>query len=136
MQSSISSEADARPARPSRLASGWSTFASIYLALAGTIGVIYGVAALANRDFFNDSGLLWSNLSAWGWVSIVLGGLEILIALEIYRRTMAGAIGGMAIAVLAFIANFLAIGAYPIWSVIAMVMNGFVIWALPRAIDN
>ena len=136
MQTSISRSADGRSGSPSRLASGWATFASIYLGLAGTIGVIYGVAALANRDFFNDSGLLWSNLSSWGWLMIALGALQILIALQIHRRTMAGAIGGMAIAVCAFIANFLAIGAYPVWSVIAMVMNGFVLWALPRAIED
>jgi len=136
MQTSTSRSTAAPPNSPSRLASGWATFASVYLGLAGIIGVIYGIAALTNRDFFNDSGLLWSNLSAWGWVSIVLGGLQIMIALDIHRRTTFGAIGGMTIAVFAFIANFLAIGAYPVWSVIAMVMNGFVIWALPRAIEN
>jgi hypothetical protein len=123
------------PAHPSRVISSWATFASVYLALAGVLDVIYGIATLRNRDYFNESDLLWSNISAWGWLAIALGGLQILISSQIHRRKMAGAIGGMAIAIFAFIANFLSVGAYPIWSVTAMVVNGFVIWALPRSIE-
>ena len=121
---------------PSRAVTAWTTFAWIYLALGGVLNVIYGIAALRNKSYFREDSLLWSNLDTWGWVAIVIGGLAILFAVLIYRRTMAGAIGGMAIAIFAFIANFLSIGAYPVWSVIAMVINGFVIWALPRSVES
>jgi nitrate reductase NapE component len=121
--------------RPSRAVSGWATFAGVSLALAGVLNVIYGIATLRNRGYFEGKDLLWSNISTWGWLAIALGALELLIATQIHRRTMAGAIGGMAAAIFAFIANFLSVGAYPIWSVTMMVVNGFVIWALPRSVE-
>jgi hypothetical protein len=113
-----------------------ATFVWIYLGLAGVLQVIYGIATLRNRDYFHEDGLLWSNLTSWGWLAIVLGALEILIAVKVYQRTLFGAVAGTAIAVCAFIANFLSIGAYPAWSIIAMVVNAYVIWALPRSIDT
>lgn len=119
---------------PSRAVEFWTTFTWIYLVFAGVLNVIYGIAALRNRGYFHESDLLWANLSSWGWLAIAIGALQILIALKVRERTMGGAIAGMAIAVCAFIANFLSIGAYPAWSIIAMVVNGFVIWALPRSV--
>jgi hypothetical protein len=120
---------------PPEAASVGAAFAWIYLALAGVLNVIYGIATLANSDYFHKNDLLWSNIKAWGWVAIVIGGVQLLIAYKVSQRTLGGAIAGVAIACLAFIANFLSVGAYPIWSVIAMALNAWVIWALPRAVD-
>jgi hypothetical protein len=109
---------------------GWVIFAIVYLGLAGVLNLIYGIAALQNKQYFHEGGLLWSNLDTWGWVSIIVGALLLLVAALIAMRSTFGAVLGIAMASFAFIANFLAIGAYPVWSVIAMVLDGFVIWAL------
>jgi hypothetical protein len=121
--------------QPPEAASIGNAFAWIYLALAGTLNVIYGIATLANRDYFHGRDLLWSNIKVWGWIAIAIGALELLIAYKVSQRTLGGAIAGVGIAMLAFIANFLSVGTYPIWSVIAMALNAWVIWALPRAVD-
>jgi hypothetical protein len=109
---------------------GWVVFATVYLGIVGVLNVIYGIAALNNKQYFNEGGLLWSNLKTWGWVSIILGACQIATSGFIYARTKFGAVLGILLASMAFIANFLSIGAYPVWSVIAMVLSGFVIWAL------
>jgi hypothetical protein len=119
---------DSRSATPR--GEGWVAFAIVYLALVGILNVIYGIAALSNKDYFNSGGLLWANLNTWGWVSIVLGAFQLFVAGMLYARSTFAAVIAIFLASLAFIANFLAIGAYPVWSVIAMVLDGFVIWAL------
>jgi hypothetical protein len=119
---------EARPQTPR--GEGWVVFAMVFLGLAGILNVIYGIAALSNKDYFHESGLLWSNLNTWGWVTIILGAIQIIVACMLYVRSAFGLVLGVFLAALSFIANFLAIGAYPVWSVIAMVLDGFVIWAL------
>jgi hypothetical protein len=109
---------------------GWVAFAIVYLGLVGILNVIYGIAALSNKSYFHENSLLWSNLKTWGWILIILGAFQIVTAGLIYTRSAFGAIFGIFLASLAFIANFLSIGAYPAWSIIAMVLSGFVIWAL------
>lgn len=119
-------EAQAQRAR----GAGWVVFASVYLGLAGILNVIYGIATLENKQYFHESGLLWSNLDTWGWVAIIVGALQLAIAGFLWARNAFGLVLGIFVAMLGFIANFLSIGAYPVWSVIAMVLDGFVIWAL------
>jgi hypothetical protein len=102
----------------------------VWLALVGVLNIIYGIAALSNKSYFHEGGLLWSNLSTWGWVAIILGAIQLLVSGLLYARNTAGTVLGIFFASLSFIASFLAIGAYPAWSIIAMVLDGFVIWAL------
>jgi hypothetical protein len=109
---------------------GWVVFAIVYLGLVGILNVIYGIAGLSNKEYFRENSLLWSNLKTWGWILIILGAFQIVTACLIYARSAFGAIFGIFLSSLAFIANFLSIGAYPAWSIIAMVLSGFVIWAL------
>jgi hypothetical protein len=131
-QQAIPPEAQPRTPR----GEGWVVFAIVYLGLVGILNVIYGIAALSNKDYFRENSLLWSNLKTWGWVLIVLGAFQILTAGAIYARTAWGAILGIFLASLAFIANFLSIGAYPAWSIIAMVLSGFVIWGLSASMSD
>jgi hypothetical protein len=116
--------------RPLPRGEGWVLFTMVYLGLAGILNVIYGIAALENKTYFHEGSLLWSNLSTWGWTAIILGACQMIVAGFLYARSTVGYLMGIFFASLAFIANFLAIGAYPVWSVIAMVLQGFVIWAL------
>jgi hypothetical protein len=120
---------DTRTSREPR-GEGWVLFAGVYLGLAGVLNVIYGIAAQSNKSYFHEGSLIWSNLSTWGWITLALGALQLLSAGLLMTGSSFGAIMAIFFSSLAFIANFLAIGAYPVWSVIAMVLSGFVIWGL------
>lgn len=118
------------PNRTEPRGEGWVAFAIVWLAMVGILNIIYGIAALDNKSYFREGSLLWSNLNTWAWVAIVLGALQLLVSIMLYRRNAFGSIAAIFLASLSFIANFLAIGAYPAWSIIAMVLDGFVIWAV------
>jgi hypothetical protein len=109
---------------------GWVAFASAYLAIAGGMHVIWGIVALSNKSAFHEDGLVWSKLDTWGWIAIVLGGLQMVAALMIFARRFAGQWLGGVLAIAGVFLSFLAAGAYPIWSVMALVANGLVLWAV------
>jgi hypothetical protein len=118
----------AHSARPRR--SGWVTFAGVYLFIVGAMNLIWGIAALAEGDNFNEDGLVWSTLNTWAWIVLILGAFELLVALLILSRSIVGSVMGLFLASVGAIVNFLSLGAYPVWSVIALVINGLIIWAL------
>jgi hypothetical protein len=72
---------------------------------------------------------MWS-LNSWGAIHIVIGCLQLLTALLIFSGSGAGAVLGVLFSFLSAIGALLAIGAYPIWSIIILVIDGLVIYAL------
>jgi hypothetical protein len=62
---------------------GWVVFAGIMLAIAATLNIIWGVAAVAGSGFFVAGAdyILITNQATWGWIAIGFGALEFLAAL-------------------------------------------------------
>ena len=113
-----------------RPGSGWIAFAGAYLCLAGGLHIIWGIVALSNKDAFRESGLVWSNLNTWGWVAIVVGTLQVVGGFMVFAQRFAGQWLAGVLAIMGIFVSFFSLGAYPIWSVIVMVCNGLVLWAV------
>ena len=92
--------------------------------------MIWGIVALSNKSAFHESGLVWSTLNTWGWIAIVTGTLQAVAGLMIVARRFAGQWLGGVLAIVGIFVSFFSAGAYPIWSVIALVANGLVLWAV------
>jgi hypothetical protein len=110
--------------------SGWVTFAGAYLLVAGLMNLIWGIVALSNKSAFHESGLVWSTLNTWGWIAIVTGVLQVVAGITIAARRFAGQWLGGVLAIVGIFVSFFSVGAYPVWSVIALVANGIVLWAV------
>jgi hypothetical protein len=111
-------------------AQGWINFAAAYLLVAGGITVIWGIVALANKSAFAEDGLVWSKLNTWGWIAIGAGVLQMVAALLVMARQFSGQWLAGVMAIGGIFVHLLAVGAYPVWSVIAIVANGLVLWAV------
>ncbi len=110
--------------------SGWATFVAVYLTLTGVLNIVWGIAALSNKSYFTAGGLLWSELNTWGWVAIIVGAIQVLGAMLVAARRAGGAIIAGSLAFFGIMLNFLSIGAYPVWSVILLVIDAMIIWAV------
>ena len=76
-----------RPAEGEKTGAGWVMFAGIMLLIAGVLNVIYGIAAIDNSKFFvhaTETQYILSGLNTWGWVTLILGALEIVAAFSIW----------------------------------------------------
>ena len=113
-----------------RPGSGWIAFAGAYLMLAGGLHIIWGIVALANKDAFREGGLVWANLNTWGWIAIVVGVLQLVAGFMVFAQRFAGQWLAGVMAILGIFVAFFGLGAYPIWSVIIIVCNGLVLWAV------
>jgi hypothetical protein len=113
-----------------RTRAGWLVFAGVYLLVAGTMNAIWGLAALTDRRVLLEEGLAWSTLTTWGWVSVAVATVQLSAGALVLARRVVGRVLAVAIAMAGLFVNFLSIGAYPIWSILALVANGLVLWAV------
>jgi hypothetical protein len=97
--------------------SGWVTFAGVMLLIAGVLNVIYGIAAIGDSNFFiNDTKYIFSNLNTWGWITLVIGVIQMFAAFSLWSGNLYGRIIGIGAAGLSAISALLSIPAYPFWS--------------------
>jgi hypothetical protein len=110
---------------------GWILFAGIMLMVVGVLNVIWGIAAIGNSSFFiNDSKYILSNLNTWGWVTLILGVVQLLAAFSIWAGNQFGRWVGIAVAGLSLIGALLSIPAYPFWSLAIFAIDILVIYGL------
>jgi hypothetical protein len=120
--------------QPSGWAVGGLAFAASALILVGVFQIIDGIVAIANDDFFvrTRNYTFDLDLTAWGWIHLLLGILALAVGIGLFRRAPWAGVGGIAIAMLSAINNFFFLPYYPIWSVVIIALAVWVIWALTR----
>ena len=121
---------DVGPLSSPRTRTGWIAFAGVYLLVAGAMNGIWGAAALTDRDVLLEDGLAWSTLTTWGWLSVAVAVVQLSAGGLVLARKVVGRVLAIGIALAGLFVNFLSIGAYPIWSILALVANGLVLWAV------
>ena len=110
---------------------GWLLFAGIMVVIVGVLNVIYGIAAIGNSSFFvHDQKYILSNLNTWGWVTLVLGALQILAAFSIWQGGQFGRWFGIIAAGLSSIAALMSIPAYPFWSLAIFAVDFAIVYGL------
>jgi hypothetical protein len=117
--------------------SGRAMFASILLVIAGTLNIIYGIAAISNAHFFTSAGshfALGGSLHAWGWITLIVGVIMLTGGLSLMSGSAYGLFVGIAASAIGAIESLLDVGgAYPFWSlgvfaVCLWVLYGLVIY--------
>ncbi len=113
------------------LISGWWVFAGVLLIVAGTLNIIYGIAAIGDSKFFTaDATYILSSLHTWGWISLIVGVLELVAAFSLFAGGEFGRWFGIFIAALNSIAALLSIPAYPFWSLAIFALSIIIIYKL------
>lgn len=120
-----------RPGGGEESGAGWVMFAGIMLLIVGVLNVIYGIAAVGDSKFFvHETQYILSGLNTWGWVTIILGALEILAAFSIWSGGGFGRWFGIFVASLSAIGALLAMPAYPFWSLAVFAIDILIIYGL------
>jgi hypothetical protein len=118
--------------------SSWAKFGAIMMAavmmtVAGAFSVLEGLLALLSPTFFLNGGgrVLALNLTAWGWLHIVLGALMLVTGVGLWAGASASArtvtVGLIAINILV---QLVWLPAYPIWSIFILAFDLIVLYAL------
>jgi hypothetical protein len=110
--------------------SGWSSFAGIFLFVAGLFNMLDGFVALWRKEYFNEAGLVFENIQAWGWAYLLIGLVQLLAGWLIVSRSSVGRWVGLVITVISMMVAFFSLGAYPWWALLIIVVDGCIIWGL------
>jgi hypothetical protein len=117
-------------------ADGGMIFATATMMVAGVFQVLMGIVALVNDEFFFAvrSGYTFRfGVYRWGIVHLAVGAVLLLTALTLLTGSRWARAIGIAVAALAAIENFFFIPYYPIWTLLLIALDIFVIWALATA---
>jgi hypothetical protein len=110
---------------------GRALFAAVYLLVGGVLNIIYGIAAIGNSSFFaHNSHYVFATLKGWGWITLILGIIEVLAALSLFGGGAFGRVFGIVAGSLAAIGALLAIPAYPFWSIAVFALSLWIVHGL------
>ncbi|MGW6118160.1 DUF7144 family membrane protein [Nocardia sp. NPDC055165] len=121
-------------------AAGTSIGAAILLLVVAVLSVLQGIAAVAKDDLFvvGIDYVYEFDTTTWGWIHIIGGIVLAVSAVGLMGGATWARIVAVVIASLSIIANFLWLPYYPAWSILIIVLDVVVIWAVttwnPRTI--
>ncbi|MGW0465079.1 DUF7144 family membrane protein [Streptomyces sp. NPDC003027] len=113
-------------------AAGGTLFAGVLMLVTGVMDILQGIAGIAEDDIYAHVGdyVFRFNLTAWGWIHLVLGVVVAITGYGILKGAEWGRVAGIALAALNVVAQFLFLPYHPWWALFSMAVSVFVIWAL------
>ena len=110
---------------------GWILFAGTLLALGGVVNLVHGIGAIGNSHVYNQHAhYVIGDLKTWGWLRLITGVAQIIVAFGIFAASEWGRWLGVIIAGLNMIVQFLALPSAPGQALIMFFVDVIVIYGL------
>jgi hypothetical protein len=119
-------------ARPAGAALGFTIVAAVLMMVSGLWSFLEGLAAIIKGQFFVVLPNYVYNISVtgWGWIHLILGAAVFVAGAFLFMDKTWARVVGVVLACLSAVANFLYIPYSPVWSVIVIALDVFIVWAL------
>ena len=117
-------------------ATGWAVgfilFAAIMMIMAGVFQALAGLVAIFENEFYVSTRnyLFQFDATSWGWIHLVVGLLVAFAGWGLLSGRTWARVVALTLAVVSAIANFAFIPYYPFWSMLIIVIDILVIWAI------
>jgi hypothetical protein len=117
--------------RAERQGYGLVLFASVMLVIIGCFNLIYGIAAIANSHVFTaNAHYVFGNLRSWGWITLIIGVLQLTAAAGVLAGNQLARWYGVAVLALSAIDQMFFVPAYPFWSLTIIAMDVVALYGL------
>ena len=112
--------------------SGWVLFATTMFAIVGLMDIIFGLTMILNNEWivFTATEVWYLDIAVWGWITLMVGVLALVVAWGIYSGQMWARVVGIIAAGIAAINAFVIIPYFAVWGIALLAAWGLVIWAL------
>jgi len=111
---------------------GWTIYAAVWMwilgffhAMAGFVGIVEDDILVATPEY-----VFQLDVTTWGWIHLILGIVVLLAGFSVFNGSVWARTVGVVIAVISTLVNFAWLPYYPIWGLLMIAANVFVIWAL------
>src|SRR4051794_10933703 len=108
---------------------GWVAFAGIVMGTAGLLNILQGTVALFNDGYYTGK-VVAIDYAVWGVILLVTGLILCVTGYGVLTGQTWARIVGVVIASIDAVINFAFIGAFPIWSILAVSLNLIAIYAM------
>ncbi|MEU6852432.1 hypothetical protein ABZ901_21230 [Actinacidiphila alni] len=118
--------------RENEWALGGAVFAAMMLVFGGVLAILEGIVGIAKDSVYVSTRnyTYRFDVTAWGWIHFALGVVAVLAGFGLLSGAAWARWGGILIAGLNMIANFMFLPYQPVWSVVMIAIDVFIIWAL------
>ena len=118
---------------------GSTFFAGMMLSILAVFQVFQGIGAIAGDDVY-VRGLNYTfefDLTTWGWIHLIVGLVALATGIGLTMGQSWASLVGLVIAFLSAVSSFAFLPYYPLWSLVILAFDVFVIWAIcTQAIRN
>lgn len=116
-------------------AAGGVMFAGVLLLVDGVLGVIKGITGIATDDVYAHvrNYTFKFDVATWGWIHLVLGVILGCVGWGILKGAVWARATGVVLASISLIVNFIWLPYQPVWAIVSIAIDAFVIWALCAA---
>ncbi|MEU8676151.1 hypothetical protein [Streptomyces sp. NPDC048560] len=113
-------------------AAGGTMFAGVLLLVDGILSVLKGISGIATDDVYArvNNYVFEFDVTAWGWIHLILGVILLVVGWGILKGFDWARGAGVGLASLSVIANFIWLPYQPVWAIVSIAIDVFVIWAL------
>jgi hypothetical protein len=113
-------------------AAGWIAFAGAALIMIGIFHAIAGFAQIMNEESFLVTAEYVFKFSTvtWGWIHLIGGIVVVFAGFAVFRGAVWARTVGVIIAMFSAILNFAWLVYVPFWSIVMIIVDVSVIWAL------
>jgi hypothetical protein len=120
-----------------RRGEGWLLFAFVILVIVGIFNVILGITLIASDEIYVRTSeartVLIGDTTGWGWVVLILGGLEVIAGFGVVTRNQVARWFGIIMATLAALGHLpVFFGRQPLFSLVVVFMSVLVIYGLAQ----
>lgn len=117
---------------PSGLAVGTTITAAIILIIGGVCHAMEGVVGLATNEFYvtTQKWIFQFDVTTWGWIHVLVGVIAVLAGIGLFSGAVWARTVAVAVAAISILVNFVWLPYYPVWAVLIIAFDIFVIWAL------
>jgi hypothetical protein len=118
--------------------SGWAlgaiVFAAIIMTMIGVFQIASGLVAILNDEFFLATRNYTFDLdvTTWGWIHLIIGIAALAVGAGLFARQKWAGVTAIVIAFLSALGNFFFVPYYPIWALVVIALDLWLIWALTR----
>ena len=112
---------------------GWVWFAGIVLFTSGFFNAISGLVAVFSPNSLvgvSDAGIVVLDVSTWGWIHLVIGVLRVLTGFALLSGKGWAPMVAIVLVAINATAQFTTLQVTPWWSLVTIVLDVFVLWAL------
>jgi hypothetical protein len=110
-------------------------FAAVMMIVNGIFQIFQGLAAVMTDEFFVTipNYVVTVDVTTWGWIHLILGVLIVIGGFYLFSGSRAAAIFALVLAIISTIGNFAFIPYYPVWALLLIAVDVYIMWAIARS---